>query len=53
MARALSPASSTEFLRVSIATTLGWLSTTPLPSCAMMMVVVPRSMPISFCAIIA
>ena len=34
------------------ATTLGWLSTTPCPSCAMMMVVVPRSIPMSFCAIV-
>ena len=52
MASASSPTASTLFWRVSTATMLGWLSTTPLPSIAIMIDVVPRSMPISLRAIL-
>ena len=46
---ASSPTARMEFVRVSTAPMVGWRNTTPCSSVAMIMEVVPRSIPMSYC----
>ena len=48
---ASSPTARMEFVRVSTAPMVGWRNTTPCSSVAMIMEVVPRSIPMSYCFI--
>ena len=47
--RAASPTAMMELVRVSTAPMVGWRKTTPCSSVAMMIEVVPRSIPMSYC----